>query len=223
MTPVDTKRPTETQRVYNQSLERDFLKKLYEVMEPGKEIMTSQHMMAELTGVPTNVVQSVMRVMRDEKIYTVRSEYDPKGRRSYWTIDKPFEEAYHALKSDQARRNGRVAARNQAISRGRRANTETQKTNEKPAPIATNGDAVAQAKIWAKSAKAYMSQVDEVMAMIEKLQSLGIEVDQEGIYAATKLRHDEKLANIALVIPYIDHLEKSLRNLQAQFQTGKVK
>jgi hypothetical protein len=177
-------------------------------MEPGKEQPTSQHVMAELTGVPTNVVQSVMRVMRNSNLYTVRAEYDPAGRKSYWTIDKPYEEAYHALMSDQKRRNDNVIARNQEIS------SKRAKVNPEPAPV-VNGDTLAQAKIWAKSAKAYMHQVDEVMSMIERLKSLGMEVDEQAIYAATKLKHDEKLGNIALVIPYIEHLEKSLGNLRA--------
>jgi hypothetical protein len=194
-------------------LEKDFLKKLYSYIGTSKEFRTSQKKISEITGVPHHVVVRVMKVMRDQGIYVRRDQYsntNGKGdRASYWRLVKPYREAYNALIADQS-------------MRGEKFNTYHQEPNiPAPEPVPTESESLAQAKGWAKSAKTYMHRIEAVRIMVDELKALGMDVDETAIYEAVHLKHDEKFATIALVVPYIEHLEKSLRNLQTEFNKLK--
>lgn len=198
-----------------QYLEKTFLKRLYEEIGTNKEFRTSQKKIAENMGIPHHVVVRVMKALRDAGVYTRRDEYgynnnEKKGdRASYWTLVKPYREAYNALIADQSNRGKVFNARNEPPE------------PPTPEPVPTESEALAQAKNWAKSAKLYKHQIEAVNIMIDEFKAIGMEVDEKALFEAVHLKHDERFATLALVIPYIEHLEKSLRNLQTEFNKLK--
>lgn len=194
-----------TQRTYNQSLELDYIKKLYELVEVNKEFMTSQAQMSDITGIPTNVISRVMGVMRDNKLYSRRAEFDPSGQRSYWIILSPYEVTLKALLKSQTKRNAFFNNRKIYNAPAKVTSSVTNKVSPVEIP---NDSVIAQARVWVQSAKAYIRQVDAIKDTLESLKAAGMEVDEEGFYRSVNVKHDEKLSTLALVIPYIEALEK---------------
>lgn len=75
-----------------------------------------------------------------------------------------------------------------------------------------------------EAARRYGSLYAEVDDKIRELEKLGVKVDREKIAKSMTLPQDSRLAAVALVVPYIDNLERQNERLRGQIahQTEKL-
>lgn len=110
---------TKTQREFNMGLERKFLDKLYELQQPGQEFPASYIKMAELTGIPSNIVGNVIQFLENSNLLTRRFEWPHEagekrsgGRQAYWTLMTGHDHAANLLdKFHSALAEGKVRRR----------------------------------------------------------------------------------------------------------------
>lgn len=204
---------TATQREYNRQLEKVYLDKMFDLITPNVEFPSSYKAMAELTEVPANIVSNVMKMLDKNGALKRRFEYrggsgpvgspDSGGRTAYWTITTTKEHAQYLLDKYQA-----------GIAKHPGPKPKTNGGNipiEAAIENATKNQVVAQAKAWVDKCRAYMKAVDLVNGNLESLKAAGINIDEEAYFKAINVAHDERLASIALVMPYIEKLEKRNR------------
>jgi DNA-binding Lrp family transcriptional regulator len=200
---------TSTQRDYNRQLERIYLGKLFELVSPNKEFPSSYKMMAELTGVPANIVSNVMKMLDKNGTLKRRFEYNGPlpgqraggGRKAYWTITTTKEHAEYLLDKYQA-----------TIKRpGFQPKNNGHDTNIAPEIAKAwvdKSEAKSQAKAWVDKCRVYMKAADLINQNLAALKAAGVDVDEEAYLKAINVKHDERLSAIALVMPYIESLEK---------------
>lgn len=198
---------TATQREFNRHLEREYLDKFFEIVTPGQEFKASYIAMAERCGVPANIVGNVMKMLANKGVLQRRFEYrgpnaegGPGGRDAYWTIITTKAHAKALLDEYQAGLNGKRRSAPKKKN-GAEHNEMT------PAPVTSSPSDVDVSREWAQKCREYMTASGVVTASINALKAAGITVDESAYLNAIQIRHDETLAAIALVMPYIEYLE----------------
>jgi hypothetical protein len=193
---------TATQREYNRQLEQVYLDKLFDSVTVGKEFQSSYKMMAELTEVPSNIVSNVMKLMSQKGVLKRRYVWrgggngETGGRTAYWTIITSKEHAKQLLDEYQAN-----------LTQKRRPTTNAISPEIARKWVDDNSD-IAQARAWVDKTRTYMKGVDLIQQNLAALKDAGIKVDEEAYLKSINVVQDERLSCIALVMPYINHLEK---------------
>ena len=182
--------------------------------------------MAEATGIPANVVGDVIQLLEKQNLLTRRFKWQGQqgGRKAYWTLMTNYEHANNVLAKEQhkildkpARGNlgkpvvngGQIALpelpEKPVVLEGERASEAAMRlaseSTENSLPIET-------AKNLVDKCRQYMRATDLINSNLKALRDAGIDVNEEAYFDSVKVKQDETLAAIALVIPYIDSLEK---------------
>lgn len=196
---------THTQREYNRQLERVYLDKFFDLIKPGEEFPSSYKAMAEKTGVPANIVSNVMQLLDKNGVLKRRFTYhggsakDAGGRVAYWTIITTKEHAQQLLDAYQANLNVRKPSK------------LPDKKSGNPVETVVEDTALSIAKKLVEECRTYMNTSKVLNETFRALESAGIMVDRETFFRSINIPHNERLEVIALVMPYIESLEKPRR------------
>jgi hypothetical protein len=210
--------------------QRAFLVDLYKVLEVGKEVRTSMAQISDATGYEPNIVSYVLNVLRHKNGYAIRTEYGAYGsasglgKRSYWTLLIPYDRAERYLREWQ---DNNRSSTHRSRSSARKTVIERKKSEVAKQPVAMSfGDdaprsidiqrfspANKEPGALVAAAKQYSEKFPVVQKALDTLKSGGLTIDEEAFFKAMNLQKDDRLETIALILPYIDQMERTITRL----------
>lgn len=176
----------------------DKLAKLLPVGQPQSGL--SYPALAEKMGEQPHAVLLAKRTMEDAGILRIDIEY-PKGksgRVSVWELTMPVDQAHEEMRLEHQRQLERPS-RKRVRQLARRGTAE--RNGHLPGVRIPLKD---EAWDFVRSARTYVGRIEWARQHLADMRAMGIEVDESSVV----VQRDERLENIALVLPVIDELER---------------
>jgi predicted transcriptional regulator len=197
------------QRDVNFEFQKQFVKELYALCDLNEEFRTSAQAMSDTLQIPQHVIQNTIRFLDEKGVVKRRQIHGPHGIEAYWTLIQPYEKAADHIDRFQESSKNKIRRRNGGSS-----------TTSTPLNPPTND--WHEAKTWVNNARAYMTRIEAVGQKIKELKALGIDVDEQMIYRAVDIKHDDTLSTLALIVPYVDYLENKILNSATKRRVNDV-
>lgn len=227
--------PAATQNRFNKEIV--FLKAIYMHLNPGEETEIGAATIGTTVDITYNVAMAYAQQFEKlgliERRYVWQGQPTDKmamGKHAFWKLTKPYEEALDILERDQAKRLEITAAKRSASASKPRTSKKMRESVEVTKAIVgpdapTLGEAMPElraarkdertalieaARQYAKRHEAAFGKLNELAAT---MADLGISFDIEKARAAFVFEPDDRLEAIALILPYIDRLERTNEQL----------
>lgn len=206
----------------NFAKQHKFLEQLYQILDVDKEQRMSVNTLVHVTGAERRHIDFVLECLQEAKGYIMRFEWkrpsdtDP-GKRSFWTLTIPYSSAKIALDKAQLEFTERMRrARSHPRSKNNGVAYSTGSDMPKGIGIKTFSPTEKQPKALVEAARMYGPKVAAAKQAYETLTSAGIEVNEQTFFETMSVPKDERLEAVALVLPYIDDLLSTIKQLKAE-------
>lgn len=205
-------------------LELQWLDKLYELMEPGREYRDmSADRVGELVGTSNNTNAEYaarfeqLGILKRERVWGSQANGFTTGRHYHWTLLVPHDEARDKVVAEQEKRHD---AHKEALRKPRPrtqvslpAGTEA-RANERlfRAQTITDHTDAGPARTLVQDARDYLARQKRMLDLVDELERTaedhGAQFDRATVLGALGLgERNTVYETIALVLPYIDRLE----------------
>lgn len=193
-----------------------FLEDLYSLLEVGREQSMSVASMAETTGAKPNTVITVTKCLRNANAFITRYEYHGGGKVSFWTLLVPKEKAQIILNKYQMNLVKTIFQhRSQAMrNRGNGIVYTSGPDMPKGIGIKSFSPVEKQPKALVEAARQFGTKISAARNAMETLKAAGITVDEKTFFSSMGIPTDDRLEAVSLVLPYIDDLLSTIRDLK---------
>lgn len=227
------------------------------VLTLNREVAASDVEIAQMVGMSDDRVAATRRLMLDMGVLKYRREPNGRARGGYigmWTLLKDDAELFHAIDLEMERQmRGGLSSETQRRKAPKKTRRLTRQSQERvavqedrlgfavgavagPEPISPlrtslKGSGPDAPAALVMAAKQYRhgrgdERVRKAQALVKELNDLGVSVPADLAEAAT-VKKDSRLEAVALVLPYIEDLERRLvvaqDQLRAQADYGTLK